>query len=161
VWRAAGRPCSRPAWRSTARSGPCARPLVTTHRAAGCLPRCAHGPDPREKSKRHHRRTRPLSFGPVHGSGGHARGTAPLPTARPSFRAYRCICYGARRSGADARRRETAMIAVAPVSVIIAVRNGASFLGAAIESVLRQQPRPAEIVVIDGASTDGSVSVAS
>ena len=46
------------------------------------------------------------------------------------------------------------------VEVVIPVRNAARHLGRAIESVLAQQPTPADVVVVDGASSDGSVSVA-
>ncbi len=46
------------------------------------------------------------------------------------------------------------------VSVIMAVKNGARFLGAAIDSVLAQELRPSEIVVVDGGSEDDSVSIA-
>jgi glycosyltransferase involved in cell wall biosynthesis len=47
-----------------------------------------------------------------------------------------------------------------PVSVIVPVRNAASHLPAALESVAAQEPRPAEIIVIDGDSTDDSVAIA-
>jgi glycosyltransferase involved in cell wall biosynthesis len=46
------------------------------------------------------------------------------------------------------------------VGVVIPVRNMARHLGRALESVLAQQPAPVDIVVIDGGSTDGSMSVA-
>lgn len=46
------------------------------------------------------------------------------------------------------------------VSVIIAVRNGERFLAEAIESVLAQDQRPVEIVVVDDGSTDNSAEVA-
>jgi glycosyltransferase involved in cell wall biosynthesis len=46
------------------------------------------------------------------------------------------------------------------VSVIIAIFNGERFLAEAIESVLRQDHRPLEIIVIDDGSTDGSARVA-
>jgi glycosyltransferase involved in cell wall biosynthesis len=47
------------------------------------------------------------------------------------------------------------------VSVVIAVRNGARFIGQAIESVLGQTYDRVEIVVVDGASTDASVPIVS
>ena len=47
-----------------------------------------------------------------------------------------------------------------PVSVIVPVRNGAAHLAAALDSVAAQQPRPAEILVIDGDSTDASAAIA-
>ena len=47
-----------------------------------------------------------------------------------------------------------------PVSVIVPVRNAAAHLSAALGSVTGQEPRPAEIVVIDGDSTDDSVAIA-
>jgi len=45
------------------------------------------------------------------------------------------------------------------ISVILPVYNGASFVKLALESVLRQTLRPAEIIVIDDGSTDGSLSI--
>lgn len=47
-----------------------------------------------------------------------------------------------------------------PISVIIPVYNGAPYLGEAIESVLSQTVRPAEILVIDDGSTDCTAQVA-
>lgn len=47
-----------------------------------------------------------------------------------------------------------------PVSVIVPVRDAAAHLPAALDSVAAQIPRPAEIIVIDGGSTDDSASVA-
>lgn len=47
-----------------------------------------------------------------------------------------------------------------PVSVIVPVRNAAAHLAAAIASVQSQQPAPAEVIVIDGGSTDDSVAIA-
>ena len=46
------------------------------------------------------------------------------------------------------------------VSCIIPVRDGAPYLGAAIESVLDQDHRPLEVIVVDGESTDDSRAVA-
>jgi glycosyltransferase involved in cell wall biosynthesis len=46
------------------------------------------------------------------------------------------------------------------VSVIIPVFNGEEFLGAAIESVYRQQPHPLEIIVVDDGSTDNTARIA-
>jgi glycosyltransferase involved in cell wall biosynthesis len=46
------------------------------------------------------------------------------------------------------------------ISVIIPVYNGATYLGEAIESVLAQTLAPAEIIVVDDGSTDGSAAVA-
>ena len=51
------------------------------------------------------------------------------------------------------------MNAFAPVSVILPVRNAAAHVAAAIESVLAQTPRPAEVLVIDGGSTDGTLEI--
>ena len=48
----------------------------------------------------------------------------------------------------------------APVSVLMPVLNGAARLGAAIASVRFQEPPPAEIIVIDGGSKDGSAALA-
>lgn len=47
-----------------------------------------------------------------------------------------------------------------PVSIIVPVRNAAAHLRAALDSVIAQEPRPAEIMVIDGDSTDDSVAIA-
>jgi glycosyltransferase involved in cell wall biosynthesis len=46
------------------------------------------------------------------------------------------------------------------VSAIIAVRNGERFLSSAIESVLDQNYPPAEILVVDGHSTDRTADIA-
>ncbi len=46
------------------------------------------------------------------------------------------------------------------ISVIIPVYNGASFLGAAIESVLAQTLRASEVIVVDDGSTDDSAVIA-
>jgi glycosyltransferase involved in cell wall biosynthesis len=50
---------------------------------------------------------------------------------------------------------------VSSVSVIIPVRNCELYLGEAIRSVVEGTVKPAEVLVIDDGSTDGSVSVAS
>jgi glycosyltransferase involved in cell wall biosynthesis len=52
------------------------------------------------------------------------------------------------------------MTAAASISVVVAVRNAAAHLGSALGSVSTQRPCPAEILVIDGDSTDGSVEIA-
>ena len=46
------------------------------------------------------------------------------------------------------------------VSVVMIVRNGGRFLGPAIDSVLAQTSPAAEILVVDGASTDDTAEVA-
>jgi glycosyltransferase involved in cell wall biosynthesis len=46
------------------------------------------------------------------------------------------------------------------VSVVVPVRDGERFLGAALESVLAQAYEPLEVIVIDDGSTDGSLAVA-
>lgn len=46
------------------------------------------------------------------------------------------------------------------VSVMIGVYNGAKYLGAAIESILKQTYRPFELIVVDDGSDDGSAEVA-
>lgn len=48
----------------------------------------------------------------------------------------------------------------APVSVVIAVKDGEAHMRAAIESVLSQSPPPAELIVVDGHSTDRSLEIA-
>ncbi len=52
------------------------------------------------------------------------------------------------------------MNSLAPVSVIVPVRNAAAHVATALESVRAQSPRPAEILVIDGGSTDGTLEIA-
>ncbi len=52
------------------------------------------------------------------------------------------------------------MTAHPTVSVIIPVYNGERFLAEAIRSVLEQTLTPAEIIVVDDGSTDGSATVA-
>ncbi len=47
------------------------------------------------------------------------------------------------------------------VSVILIVRNGERFIGEALDSVQAQTLRPDEILVIDGHSDDGTVTIAS
>ncbi len=47
-----------------------------------------------------------------------------------------------------------------PVSVVIPVRNGRSYLPLAIDSVRGQSLRPAELLVVDDGSTDGSADLA-
>lgn len=49
---------------------------------------------------------------------------------------------------------------VVPVSVIVPVRNAAAHLAAALASVQSQQPAPAEVIIIDGGSSDDSVAIA-
>jgi O-antigen biosynthesis protein len=46
------------------------------------------------------------------------------------------------------------------VSVVIPCHDAAAFLAMAIDSVLAQDPPPLEVIVVDDASTDGSVDVA-
>ncbi|MFO1055436.1 MAG: glycosyltransferase family A protein [Dongiaceae bacterium] len=48
----------------------------------------------------------------------------------------------------------------AEVSVVVAVRNGAARLGEALDSIRAQSHAAAEIVVVDGRSTDDTVAVA-
>lgn len=45
------------------------------------------------------------------------------------------------------------------VSVIMAVRNGANFVGRAIDSILAQSLRDFEFIIIDDASTDGTADI--
>jgi glycosyltransferase involved in cell wall biosynthesis len=46
------------------------------------------------------------------------------------------------------------------ISVVIPVYDGERYLAEAIESVVRQRPAPAEVIVVDDGSTDGSAAVA-
>jgi glycosyltransferase involved in cell wall biosynthesis len=46
------------------------------------------------------------------------------------------------------------------VSVILPVKNGEGTLGQAIESILGQEPPPAELIVVDGGSADRSAEIA-
>jgi glycosyltransferase involved in cell wall biosynthesis len=46
------------------------------------------------------------------------------------------------------------------ISVVIAVYNGAKFLAAALNSVMRQTCAPGEIIVVDDGSTDASPDIA-
>ena len=46
------------------------------------------------------------------------------------------------------------------MSVVLAVRNGARFLREALQSVIEQDYRPIEVVVVDGGSTDDTVAIA-
>jgi glycosyltransferase involved in cell wall biosynthesis len=46
------------------------------------------------------------------------------------------------------------------VSVVIPTYNSASFLGEALESVARQTRQPAEVIVVDDCSSDGSAELA-
>jgi glycosyltransferase involved in cell wall biosynthesis len=46
------------------------------------------------------------------------------------------------------------------ISVVIAVKNGAKFLAAALNSVMRQTCAPGEVIVVDDGSTDASAGIA-
>lgn len=48
---------------------------------------------------------------------------------------------------------------IPPISVITVVRNGEHVIGACIESVLAQQIEGLEYIIIDGASTDGTINI--
>lgn len=47
------------------------------------------------------------------------------------------------------------------VSIVLIARNGAEYIAAAIRSVQQSQRKPAEIIVVDGGSTDATVEIAS
>jgi len=64
-----------------------------------------------------------------------------------------CAAAGCRRLTTPGRRSPG-------VSVIVAVRNGADYLSEALDSIGLQTLPPAEVLVVDGASSDSSVSVA-
>jgi len=49
---------------------------------------------------------------------------------------------------------------MAPLSVIMAVRDGAPYLSEAIASVTGQSTAPADLIVVDDGSTDGSAEIA-
>jgi glycosyltransferase involved in cell wall biosynthesis len=51
------------------------------------------------------------------------------------------------------------VFASAPVTVIIACRNGAPFIRQALESCFNQTRSPEEVIVVDDASTDGSSAI--
>ncbi|HEY1238375.1 MAG TPA: glycosyltransferase family A protein [Solirubrobacterales bacterium] len=59
----------------------------------------------------------------------------------------------------DRRRAEDGLMEDARVSVVIPVRDGAKYLGAAIESVLAQTRSPEEVVVVDDGSLDSTPAV--
>ena len=46
------------------------------------------------------------------------------------------------------------------ISVVVAVKNGANFLAAALNSVMRQTCAPGEVIVVDDGSTDASPNIA-
>jgi len=46
------------------------------------------------------------------------------------------------------------------VGVIVAVRNGADTIAATLRSLLDQEPAPGDVIVLDGASTDGTAALA-
>jgi glycosyltransferase involved in cell wall biosynthesis len=46
------------------------------------------------------------------------------------------------------------------VSVIVVVRNGARYLAQALDSIDQSETNPAEVIVLDGGSTDGTLEIA-
>lgn len=63
-------------------------------------------------------------------------------------------------ASAGSRRVKPAGNQPAGVSVIVAVRNGADYLAEALSSIRSQTLPPAEVLVVDDDSSDGTVSVA-
>ena len=51
-------------------------------------------------------------------------------------------------------------MSAAGIAVIVPVRDGATYLGAALASALSQEPGPVEVVVVDDGSSDGSGELA-
>src|SRR4051812_43662448 len=51
------------------------------------------------------------------------------------------------------------MNATVDVSVVIPVHNGAAYIAAALDSVLRQDPAPREVIAVDDGSTDDTPGV--
>lgn len=58
------------------------------------------------------------------------------------------------------RRKQRAQMHPPAVSVVMPVYNGGDFLRASIESVLAQKGVRVELIIVDGASTDGSADIA-
>jgi glycosyltransferase involved in cell wall biosynthesis len=63
------------------------------------------------------------------------------------------------KASLDRRRGEVRLMAEARVSVVIPVRDGAKYLGEAIDSVLGQSRPPDEVVVVDDGSLDHTPTV--
>jgi glycosyltransferase involved in cell wall biosynthesis len=72
-----------------------------------------------------------------------------------AFELGRRLPNAARGNGTGVTARTTM-----PVSVVIPAHNREQMLGRALRSVLAQDPAPAEIVVVDDASSDGTAAVA-
>ncbi len=48
---------------------------------------------------------------------------------------------------------------ILPVSVVLVTWNSTAVVGAAMRALIASEPRPAQVVVVDNASTDGSVDI--
>lgn len=55
---------------------------------------------------------------------------------------------------------DKSQVETAPVSVILPVRNGERYISAAVRSVIGQTPTPAEVIIINDGSTDGTARAA-
>src|SRR6185437_7271649 len=83
--------------------------------------------------------------------GSHASATPPS-TSRQPFMPRRCRCYVDRRFPAEGT------VAMPRVSIVVGTYNAAAFIEATIASILGQTYRDFELIVVDDASSDDTVS---